>query len=54
MKVVFLNYSQAKDLWLSMNDSEQSHMIALNYSSFVLIEFSYLNAIQESFSLQRL
>lgn len=29
-------------------------MIALNYSSFVLIEFSYLNAIQESFSLQRL
>lgn len=30
------------------------NMIALNYSSFVLIEFSYLNAIQESFSLQRL
>ena len=27
-------------------------MIALNYSSFVLIEFSYLNAIQESFSFK--
>lgn len=24
LKVVFLNYPQAKDLWLSMNDSEQS------------------------------